>query len=574
MVTSNKRFYETSIPYIDALIFIAPEHQADKKNKKSVDVNKSNNIKTMIHGYLVHHDTRVRVDNSPDVRTTCKSMERNIQRKITYVIGRLVKWYRASNASSSASIECPDKTFTNAFASIKDKSIFRGSKKWLPSTFKEYISYFTNSVLPRMDQYGITITQSNMDSIQNELIERATENGDKDRLKAEKGVRTKLDHANSFLRIIYNVIGGVAISCPFFDLPPRSRTNTTEQLKALPVGLRITLAFVLLLIPVNSCPVSLGIAFMFYCGLRTAEAAAPTFKEISQHKNNGKEFGSYYVRYQYNGKELVPPKSINAYRQVIIPHVLMYKLKQRKKYLVEQGFSPEEIVEMPVVARHNDPKRHAGPDVISALAKKLMEKCGFYVSDEVVTLMLEEPMLDADDKPILEPHAYMLRRDWTSRMFNINGVDRDIIDYLIGHRSEARMETSISMNEDKLAEIAEMCERFVAIPEFSRHPLYDPIIINETFDCADIPAHCAFAIKADPSLDYPIKLQLKLSCAEPLDSIDIQSSCDIKVSQLSTENIHSDGVYRYTIIAPPYSDEIYEACRLKAQKIISGGDIV
>ena len=174
----------------------------------------------------------------------------------------------------------------------------------------------------------------------------------------------------------------------------------------------------------------------------------------------------------------MPPKSINAYRQVIIPHVLMYKLKQRKKYLVEQGFSPEEIVEMPVVARHNDPKRHAGPDVISALAKKLMEKCGFYVSDEVVTLMLEEPMLDADDKPILEPHAYMLRRDWTSRMFNINGVDRDIIDYLIGHKNEARSETIISMNEDKLAEIAEMCERFVAIPEFSRHPLYDPIIIK------------------------------------------------------------------------------------------------
>lgn len=577
MTKPTKHSYETSIPCIDAHIFVSSKHHVDKKGKKPVGANNSKNEKTLIHGYLVHHDTGIRVDDSPDVRTTSKPIATNVKRSIKYVIGRLVRWYIAFNANSTSSIEPHDKIFTNAFDSIKDKSIFRAGKNWLPSTFQEYIGYFKNSVLPKMDQYGITITQSNLDAIQRELIERAAENGDKDRLKAEKGVRTKLEHANSFLRIIYNIIGGVAISRPFFDLPPRSHTNTTEQIKALPIGLRVTLAFVLLLVPVNICPVSLGVALMFYCGLRTAEAAAPTFKEIAHHKNNGKEFGSYYVQYQYKGKELVPPKSINAYRQVIIPRILMYKLNQRKDYLEKQGLSSAEIGDMPVVSRHDDAKRYAGPDAISAFAKKLLEKCGFHISDALITLMMEEPMLDADDHPILEPHAYMLRRDWTSRMFNVNGIDRDIIDYLIGHKNEARSETIISMNEDKLAEIAEMYERFVAVPEFSYHPLYNPIIINETFDRADIPAHCAFSIKADPSLDHPVKLQLNLSCTEPIVSIDIQSSCDIsdiKVSQVSTGNILSDGIYKHTIIAPPYSNEIYEACRLKAQEIISGGDII
>lgn len=570
MAISVKGYYDTIFPEIQAYIIVS----ADKEivcDGKIINNKISKKAHFKISGYLVYKDSGIPVDHGKSHSISNIKGIKILNLSIHYLIGRLVCSYIKNTDKDLPSAGQSKTPYTDAFNSIKDKSIFYATEGWRPSTIKNYISYFRCSVLPQMDPFGINITQSNMDKIQADLIERATENGDKIEAKAEKGVRTKLAHANDFLQIIYSTMIGLPVNRPFFDLPPRSRVSSTEQLKALPARLRITLAFILWLLPVETYPLLLGVALMFYSGLRTGEAAAPVFGDIKVHNINGKKFGTYFVAFQHNGAALVPPKSPNAYRHSILPRALMHKILERREYLEDQGYSSAVIDKMPIVAHPDDPTRFAGPNAISAFAKVLLEKSGFSVTDDLIAMMIDEPLYDADDLPIMEPHAYMLRRDWCSRMFSICGIDGDIIDYLIGHKSDYRRDTSHSMNEDRLIEVAEMCERFVAVPEKSYHPLFDPIMVKDTFENVDIPAHCALSIQAAPSLNHAVKIHLTLSCTEPLDCIEIQSPQDVTIHHNYKGEFKPEAFRIRTIIAPPYDDALYTECRLAAQTIISEG---
>ena len=570
MAIPIKGYYDTIFPEIQAYIIVSADKEI-VRDGKIINNKISKKAHFKISGYLVYKDSGIPVDYEKTHSISNIDGIKMLNLGIHFLIGRLVCSYIKNNDKDLPSAGQSKTPYTDAYNSIKNKSIFYATEGWRSSTIKNYISYFRCSVLPQMDTFGINITQSNMDKIQADLIERATENGDKIKAKAEKGVRTKLAHANNFLQIIYSTMIGLPINRPFFDLPARSRINSTEQVKALPARLRITLAFILWLLPVETYPLLLGVALMFYSGLRTGEAAAPVFGDIKVHSIDGKMFGSYFVTVQHTGSALAPPKSPNAYRQAILPRAFMHKLLERRKHLEEQGYSSAVIDKMPIVAHPDDPTRFAGPNAISAFAKVLLEKCGFSVTDDLIAMMIDEPLYDADGLPIMEPHAYMLRRDWCSRMFSICGIDGDIIDYLIGHKSDYRRDTSHSMNEDRLIEVADMYERFVAIPELSYHPFFDPIMIKDNIENVDLPAHCALSIQADPSLNQPVKIHLTLSCTEPLDCIEIQSPQDVTVHHNYKGEIKSEAFRIRTIIAPPYDDALYNECRIAAQNIISEG---
>ena len=140
-------------------------------------------------------------------------------------------------------------------------------------------------------------------------------------------------------------------------------------------------------------------------------------------------------------------------------------------------------------------------------AKSLLIRCGYGedLLQQVQSLMLQEP--DADDNASIEssPSAYILRRDWVGRSANICGMSAEDIDYLIGHYNPARNEKDYT-NRDIQRTLARQLERYVFLPEYSRHPYFFPITA-EPAKTVDLESYGAYRISAGAE---PVEISLDL----------------------------------------------------------------
>ena len=65
--------------------------------------------------------------------------------------------------------------------------------------------------------------------------------------------------------------------------------------------------------------------------------------------------------------------------------------------------------------------------------------------------------------------AYILRRDWATRMANCCGMPMDMLDKLLGHarRDNAKRDYATPAQQQRIAAIIDRC---VLLPQLSQHP--------------------------------------------------------------------------------------------------------
>ncbi len=436
--------------------------------------------------------------------------------------------------------------YSAAYYALDDPEVLYNG--WKGSTVPQTKSYFERQILPRIDRLTVDTTRDQIDAIVNELTVKAKDNprGGHDMAKAKKTVSNHLYRADIVLNRLH-LISNTPLLQFGFHAPA---VPQTEQAKALPPTVRIRFAAALRRL--RRDPRAAGCALMFVMGHRTAEACAPLIKDFVLNRLG---FAVYYVGYQIiDGKRVETLKSQDAYRFTVGGPLLYLIINARIEVLLDQGYTIDQVMEMPLVSDPDDPTAFLDPKKLSAYAKDLLIACGY--TEEAVfaaqILMDKQPDL-VDGEAVKEVSCYILRRDWVSRALNICGMDPRDVDYLVGHK---RLDKSITVFTDPAVQfkIAQQLESCVLLPDCTLHPAFNPIVMDQ--DIVDFARYTQYMFVNDGMAK---RIVLRVRTADGGENLNLQTSGKIISVQRKTGDLdRPDERSIRPIVLPPYSRDMMD----------------
>ena len=182
---------------------------------------------------------------------------------------------------------------------------------------------------------------------------------------------------------------------------------------------------------------AMGLAILFYMGLRPGECAGLKFGDIRPLKEHP-EINCLYVYSQIRTtrEETNSLKTANAYRKLPIPEELN-KLLIARRELVERRVG--EASNCPIVTRteaSDGLKVHCNPNTFATYCKNVLRDiCG---SDELIDSAGK--IAKAEGRPEAEATSYLLRRNLATASLAVCGLDADEAKYLLGHAIETQDE--------------------------------------------------------------------------------------------------------------------------------------
>lgn len=506
----------------------------------------------IISAYLIDAETRERISREKNHKYDCRLRHPNKER--TYFAHHLAEKYKGnkgiSKSKQKSKITLEEGIVSQAYKKFLEMNncdmdsdlrfAIRYSPRWHAlSTRQKAVTYFEKTVLPELDricnEQG-TITQSSVDALYDLLVEKSMSKGNSNGqfLTSKRSTKKELSSAIKIYEVIQQNV-------PEFELPELRFEATlpknipgNEQIKYLSDSIRIKVATVLLyrLLPIGP---ACGLALMLFGGLRTAEASTPRFGDIIPCKN----YAICTVRSQVRGRETDSRlKTDAAYRTVVLPFIFVCFYQKSLAKMRELGYSDEEIREMPFVTDGVSLDKPIQSTFLSDCIRQLLLVCG--CSEDFLDrqqLYMEQYIdYDLNRSNTREVCAYILRRDFATRLSTRCGISVDTLDYPLGHR---RKEDSVHDFEssDAQAGIATAMERYVFIPEFSKNPAYDRIDISEKKIVSLSQAYSRIALTPVPD-SFKI-LSLSLRTNEPGKTIEIFIEDGIS---FSLKNIDSHSV--------------------------------
>lgn len=350
--------------------------------------------------------------------------------------------------------------------------------KWHDGTISTTYPYFKKNVLPVLDARGENVTKSDMAELKEALIEKACKNphSRKDKATAEKSVSGYLKRFNWILDQMHQCDETVPLRQ--FEVNTSLAVSQPEQAKHILEDVRVVLASVL--VSLSRLPPGMnylvpGVAAMFLMGLRPAEACAIQMGSLVIRED-------WYVdcpvlaQIRY-GKRTDLLKTEAAYRHAIGGVLMAYFVKQRREQLQARMGEAYDISQLYLVSSEDDPAQFADPSDLSAYAKRLLLECGFLEAylKSAASLTNSEPAPGGFGGKERDVVAYILRRDWIGRAQNCCGMSSVDVDYLVGHANSKSASVDYT-NPDVQRTLALQLERYVLLPDFSRHPRFSPII--------------------------------------------------------------------------------------------------
>lgn len=368
--------------------------------------------------------------------------------------------------------------FSQAYEVYQEK--VKTDSKWRPSTRHLTHRFFERNVLPVLDTLGTNATKTDMAELKKALVERASKSsrGRKDKATAEKSVSGYLQRINWILDQMYQC--DTSIHLLQFEVNTSSAVPYPEQAKYILNDVRVVLSSTLVslasLPPGKNCLVP-GVAAMFLMGLRPAEACAIQMGTLVIRED-------WYVDCPViaqirNGKRTDLLKTEAAYRHAIGGVLMVYFVKQRREQLRAQLGEAYDISKLYLVSSEDDPGQFADPSDLSAYAKSLLLECGFLEAylKSAASLTNSDPAPGGFGGKERDVVAYILRRDWIGRAQNCCGMSSVDVDYLVGHANSKSASVDYT-NPDVQRMLALQLERYVFLPDFSRHPCFSPIIVK------------------------------------------------------------------------------------------------
>lgn len=539
-----KRYYPTGIENISAMITIP-----DSRGEGAY----------VLRGCLVFQDTLWQLSTVSGKQISCPSKE-NEEKYVYMLIGRLREAYSQTEKPLKIKTEVHDGIYSDAYQTFtskhSEKDLYLGIP-WCDSTAHRYIVYFERNILKRLDKCGANLDAHNMAIIAEELAKKSKKNKrSKDPVIAQRNVQSFLAAANILLRCL--VMHNPDLPRVYFECE-HIRVPANEQIKALPDMVRVVLAMLLRRLISNG--MSLGVAFMLFCGLRSSEAAAPLWEEIIEKDG----YALYYVRTRYSGgKRINVLKSMQAYRVVIIPYYMMTLLEERKAHLLAKGYTWEQLKKAPIASMPHDAKEYCGDKKLSSYAAILLKACGFTINSVQQQKLMQES--DDYDESEQDPHAYILRRDWCSRAANICGLSPDTVDYLMGHANKIAKKRDY-ITDDATSIIAKKLERYVFDPGFSLNPAYKPICITDMAENIELGQYCDTQLVCVADAGTKVHVTIDVQCVEPNDGIVIATNRAFDLHEHIVMPDAPEMRSARALFGSSNTDHFFDICKAKANEI-------
>ena len=444
-------------------VFDAPDH--DHQIKIYFQIQGSN---IRLRGVLCGADCRAITDASDVTRTITN--EKLLPTAIDTMINAVWnKWAAAENAKNPHR-KMQRGRVSNFFQAVRFNPADFG---WAQSSYDGTLSYLRDSIAPLMDRIGEDICDEDLKKIADDLIARACKSGrgktgadgratEKDAAAARQQVIAKLDRCRRLYELARAQYPQSGLTDVHFPVYERVKVSKAEQPKELPADTRVVFANMLWLLANQGDARAYNAALMLYVGLRTGEAAAPKIGDIALADDD--KYGSYFVAGKIRNGIYEPyPKTQAGYRTIILGSEMVQFVRLRIHQLSEMGCTAKEIEAMPLGT--------ANDSELSAYVKKLLLFVGCD-SQVIAANISESAQIDSVDIS-----AYLLRRDWATRMANCCGMSMDMLDKLLGHarRDNAKRDYTTPAQQQRIAAIIDRC---VLIPQLSQSPAAQPMNIS------------------------------------------------------------------------------------------------
>lgn len=292
---------------------------------------------------------------------------------------------------------------------------------------------------------------------------------------------------------------------PFWNLVTPGKQMQLEQIKWIPVPVLARMADGLFRDIKNG--LTMGVGLMLCMGLRTSEACAARIGELCCHDN----YVTYNVRTQ--GADRTPVlKTHNAYRDVIAGKLLLDFVNTRREYLLQHGYTQEQIDQMPAVSHPDDPTKAVDSGDVSNYARSIMLAAGYSADDynQASRLMVIEPDYEVDGSPMVSVAAYIFRRCYATMLCNYCDImpGSGIEDYLLGHARKSKLPID-PQNPEIQRLLAFRMDRLVLHPEHTTHPLYAPLPLSKENPVADMDEHSAYCFVAQEDMEIEIVVETR-----------------------------------------------------------------
>ncbi len=174
---------------------------------------------------------------------------------------------------------------------------------------------------------------------------------------------------------------------------------------------------------------AMGLAIMFYMGLRPGECAGLKYGDIRPLEGYpGVNCLYIHTQIRTTREKTNSLKTENAYRVLPIPKELDDMLRHRRSYVEKRV---KDIANCPIVCKNDTDglTEYCNPNVFTSYCKNQLREAK--VSEEVVLGAAREAKADARGEA--EATSYLLRRNYATDLLAVCGLEADEIKYLLGH---------------------------------------------------------------------------------------------------------------------------------------------
>lgn len=278
----------------------------------------------------------------------------------------------------------------------------------------------------------------------------------------------------------------------------------------------------------------LGVAIMFYMGLRPGECCGLSYGDIRPVSVNGSRFFCMYIYSQARSRSehSYSLKTANAYRVLPVPYELCVLLDKRFKYISSRlSHTDTDIYKLPILCLNESVDGYVegcNPRDFMLLCKKVLWQC------KIDGHRLDELSGELRSHNLFQESAatsYLLRRNFATALAGICGMDDEEIKYEMGH--------TLIFTDDQRSDFLNP-DRLLALWKKLNRRHYDKLEsdgFSFTFGAASLVVHQAYAeINVDEAgfsnaggikemdvwCDYPndnIKLKILSGDADSIEAI-------------------------------------------------------
>ena len=469
--------------------------------------------------------------------------------------------------------------FTGIFKNCPDLTA-ENFPMWMPGTFSKYCAYFMNTFLKLADTYGPGINISNMtdfyDTLVNECMSSKNSRGDENRC------RKTVSHSLQACLTIYNSIHAMHSEYPLPELNflkvCAGSENNTEQVKALPLEIRIRFVYCLYRLASRGCAIAFAAAAMYYMGLRTSEAVGVIMGDLLPFGNtndgqlsidpagNVPDHGSYRVTRQVkNGTPTDFLKNENAYRTVPYSSEFSAFVRLRLQSLIDAGLTYEQAVLVPFASPGDLPGSWCRSSDVSSFGVELLMLCGLKECEiqNAVISQREQPDPLADGGDAIDITTYVMRRSRVSTSLSVCGFPTKILDQIVGHkRRSGECMDDVDFNSGDVAEkYAKYMERDVTLPMLSSNPGFSDCRLS-----GNARVSLSGFQKYEFTAEEDVEVEIHISACEPDSDIKLVTDGILKSNDYSLSN--ADGLnYSSPPVAALPEASVYDKCIEEAENI-------